>query len=491
MSAHTDIQNQLATLRASCIKEKIEKDLDQLSLLLYIWIFTYYKSYFNTIPMESVSDDNGWCRSNSIEQTIYDKKLTDCQFMPMQHNLILKIMAENDIIVTPQFSDCFFCSNHNTVHICSNNANISKNIFNKKPDKDGCIFVKKELTIRTSQNSKKTMYTYLNGSKVSIVFGTCKCMATRTNNQSDYEYHCKISKRKLSPDMAQMWIAYKNDFMSDETKPKELKQKTPKKKQPVLPAKTISQENILFGKLFKELEEADNPNEYIIQLLQKISDAQSKKDMNKNCLDKTLGADAHLIMLSKLLNPQKKKALDYSSCKLTILNILNTFFYSKTRKNYNQTIKSDKTALATKSIKLHIEKKIKEESKVPCIIELYRLLKSITTTSSETDNVPQSPKDIINIVNIIYKKWIIILLSPYAMKTQGNPDLSSVTISLLYHMKKGGRDLGSYKIINENRFVVNYLPPVNNLQLFGFKKRQLTNGNEIVLKAYSSMITFE
>jgi hypothetical protein len=182
-----------------------------------------------------------------------------------------------------------------------------------------------------------------------------------------------------------------------------------------------------------------------------------------------------------------KRNLDFNHKKITCIWTIKSLFYSPQRRRYYKHIMNKKQFQADKFLKTTLINEISIEKCLPNGLDLFTIY--LNSRKPERGRGLPSKYDQ-KLVEYLYEtiavQWLYVCLSPYVLISDIVPDFTSIILAVLYYMRKGGRKWGSKKIIHFNSFVADNLPPPSDLEVYGFKKRQLTDGNNLLRKAYDS-----
>jgi len=509
------IKDQLDVLQARVKQEKENSQFQTDLAYLYAWVMNFWD--FKNSPIPNFDDSPCWCRSSPPEQSLESTDFTKCQFISCAIPVVMQNLAKSKHTLSSiSLKDCFYCPAHNTLHVCSNENLFASRIFDKN-NLHG-IIAKHEIIIQPKMMSGW------------LVFGTCKYHLVHVNHQSDYDHRCVISKKNVSVTLLQLWenmgistfipkpkqqrkrLSMSAPTIITTTEPSTSKDVKPQKEIPgdlrafvkarieamdvqrntgsatillgtvssrKLPTK-IDEYIIFSTRIMEDVAKAPDPFRYINQLLQKI-DTPGQKPVQNN-------SEQFSSLLTKFLSNQRRKAMNQATCFSKIKKILHLFFYSQQRTTRHYVILEKKKITAVKNLRQYFSDRM-DEKEMPIMLTAFTVFCSALMISpSESPALEVDHAFMNDIARQIYKQWIIICLSPYSLRGNVTIDFTSTVLAILFSMSHGGKVWGSQRVIHTNAYTKKYLCSPSSLEHFGFRKQNLTNGNNIIHDAYNSLL---
>jgi len=180
--------------------------------------------------------------------------------------------------------------------------------------------------------------------------------------------------------------------------------------------------------------------------------------------------------------------------KLECQSLLNILFYSNKRKevglNQLQLCINTATKTLTNDFRF-IREKRDQGQHIP--IQHFKLFMNfyscITVNHTQITSAPTNPSFVSRTTEIILMQWKILINSPLC-KNMGTGKLNFVNhvLAILYEMRKGGLVLRNEQIIPSCEYTRTYLPPIDIIEHFGFKKGHITSGLKLLLQAHQSIV---
>jgi len=195
----------------------------------------------------------------------------------------------------------------------------------------------------------------------------------------------------------------------------------------------------------------------------------------------------HTSFLQSIFTNTRSRVLNYNARCKEIAQILTTLFYSNTRTLRYEQIVEKKPAKASKAV-MEFWKMNIAHGKIPPMIEAFLVYEDALTLPPHQSPALIKDNAFVNkMCEVIYRQWLIFCLSPYGLSLDKKVDFSSVVLALLYSMKRGGRTWSNFIIVSGDPYVEKYLFPVPDLEQFGFKRKAVTDGNDMIGRVYESL----
>lgn len=192
-----------------------------------------------------------------------------------------------------------------------------------------------------------------------------------------------------------------------------------------------------------------------------------------------------------IFTPQRVNMIRYADRREDIRQILNQLFYSQTRTQRHQQLLEKTPNKANKALEKFLKEKIMCEKIFPSGVECFMVYEAALMLNSSQSPALEVDLEFINrIQKVIYKQWIIICLSPYGLNCEKKIDFTTIVLSLLYMMRSGGRILHGKVVVEIDSYVAKYLMCLSEIELYGYKRKSITDGNDIIFRTYESLNTY-
>lgn len=172
--------------------------------------------------------------------------------------------------------------------------------------------------------------------------------------------------------------------------------------------------------------------------------------------------------------------------------LINLLFYSKRRCAIGQQELQKCMENARRSVTSDIRQyRINIQKNEPVLIPLLDLFttyyRHITVNYTMLSPAPPNPFFFERTVNVILIHWKAVL--QYLLLTQVVPQKQLFIqhcLTILYAMRKGGRRIASaVQVIPDCEYTRTYMPSIEYIEHFGFKKNYTTDGDKRIMQAYS------
>lgn len=126
------------------------------------------------------------------------------------------------------------------------------------------------------------------------------------------------------------------------------------------------------------------------------------------------------------------------------------------------------------------------------IVNHYKLFLNfyscITVNYTQIAVAPKNPEFVQRTTDIILMQWNILINSPLCKNTgTGKLNFINHALAILYEMRKGGLVLRNEQIIPKCEYTRTYMPPIDLIEHFGYKKGHITSGLKLLLEAHQSI----
>jgi len=184
---------------------------------------------------------------------------------------------------------------------------------------------------------------------------------------------------------------------------------------------------------------------------------------------------------------------EYMKRREDIQEIINCLFYSAKRTQIGNLELRNCMDTAKKAVSGTIRTiRDKQLKRLPVVIPLYDIMVTyythITVAHTLLTIAPQNPTFIEQVINIIMFLWRRVVKFhlvhniPYIKQT-----FVQHCLAVFYEMRKGGRILRDSEIIPDSTYIRMYMPSIELIEQFGYKKNFITLGFKMLLQAYKEL----
>ena len=154
------------------------------------------------------------------------------------------------------------------------------------------------------------------------------------------------------------------------------------------------------------------------------------------------------------------------------------------KKQLAQCLENAKKSVSSSIRKIRNDRQKNEYAVIPFFDLFVTFYKHITVNYTQLALAPENPNFVARTINIILCQWQRV--SQYLQATQPPVTKLNFTqhcLGILYEMRKGGRILKNNQIIPDCEYTRTYIPSIEVIEQFGYKKNYITIGFKMVLCA--------
>jgi hypothetical protein len=171
----------------------------------------------------------------------------------------------------------------------------------------------------------------------------------------------------------------------------------------------------------------------------------------------------------------------------TCMAVVDRLFFSEERTAIFEKMEDKRAKEAKKMLMKYYQSEYKK-GKLPVLPDAYAVYRTACKPDYfRTKALPFDVSVVKTICDVVLLQWNLVCLSPYGVENDGRLSFLNHVLAVLQCIRRGGHVWHQKIVIPGHKYVTKYMPPVADLDKYGYGKKHVTEGTKALRSAYRSI----